>query len=208
MARKPISERFWSKVSGGDVAECWIWNGAKGHADYGLFGGRAAHRVAYELMRGEIPNGLYLDHLCSNPPCVNPWHLDPVSARMNSARSIDRGRGNNAPGPDPFNPPTSQRYAKPVFARAVEWAIQMKESGHVEEITLELMKTSGGQNQRQALAAMSWLAHFGHVDEKWKLYNAPRPPRGIVQIVPDRPFVGVRGSGVYVADGSTEGKEA
>jgi hypothetical protein len=45
-----------------------------------------AHRASWEMLRGEIPAGLQLDHLCRNPPCVNPWHLDPVTQRVNLLR--------------------------------------------------------------------------------------------------------------------------
>jgi len=47
-----------------------------------------AHRAFYERYRGPIPDGLHLDHLCRNPPCVNPDHLEPVSNAENLRRGI------------------------------------------------------------------------------------------------------------------------
>jgi hypothetical protein len=46
----------------------------------------SSHRASYELVRGPVPAGLQLDHLCRNPPCVNPAHLEPVTSRENTMR--------------------------------------------------------------------------------------------------------------------------
>ena len=47
-----------------------------------------AHRVAYELVKGKIPAGLELDHLCRNRICCNPAHLEAVTGRENSLRGV------------------------------------------------------------------------------------------------------------------------
>jgi hypothetical protein len=69
---------------------CWLWDGCYFPTGYGMFVGRGfregAHRAAYRLLAGEIPAGLVLDHLCRNPACVNPAHLEPVEQRANIAR--------------------------------------------------------------------------------------------------------------------------
>jgi len=85
--------RFWPKVdrSGGSDA-CWPWTGARmifGHGSFWL-GTRnvPAHRFSYERLVGPIPDGLQLDHLCRNPPCVNPAHLEPVTNRENGRRGM------------------------------------------------------------------------------------------------------------------------
>jgi hypothetical protein len=81
---------FWLRVNKTD--SCWTWTGKK-RAGYGRLkvDGRqlSAHRVAYELLIGPIPDGAQLDHLCRNRACVNPGHLEPVTARTN----ILRGEG-------------------------------------------------------------------------------------------------------------------
>ena len=92
-----LAERFWEKVDVGHPLGCWEWTAARGRADYGRFnaGGRMvqAHRWAYERLRGPIPDGLHLDHLCRNPPCVNPDHLEPVTTKENLRRGYHRNAG-------------------------------------------------------------------------------------------------------------------
>lgn len=90
----PESEaRFWRKVDKTGV--CWEWTGWRDSDGYGKFGGRRlltnrAHRLAYELVVGPIPDDLPLDHLCRNPGCVNPAHLEPVTHRENILRGVGR----------------------------------------------------------------------------------------------------------------------
>lgn len=82
--------RFLARVSVGHESGCWIWEGSRSPAGYGLISVdgryRPVHRVAYELFRGEIPDGLVLDHLCRVPACCWPSHLEPVTHGMNVAR--------------------------------------------------------------------------------------------------------------------------
>ena len=86
--RPSLSDRFWSKVAKTD--SCWEWQGSKDRKGYGRIHLKGfpqlAHRVAYELLIGQIPEGLTLDHLCCNPPCVNPAHLEPVTNEENLRR--------------------------------------------------------------------------------------------------------------------------
>jgi len=67
--------------------DCWEWSGYRDRDGYGrvYFDGkqRNAHRVVYELTRGEIPAASEIDHLCRNRSCVRPDHLRTVSHREN-----------------------------------------------------------------------------------------------------------------------------
>lgn len=66
---------------------CWIWDRALNPRGYGSVPGAGlAHRWVYEHERGPVSSELDLDHLCRNPSCVNPAHLDPVPHAVNCQR--------------------------------------------------------------------------------------------------------------------------
>lgn len=98
-AALPLDKAFWAKVDRRGADECWPWAGSiDSRNTYGRFPvnkvWRRAHRVAYELLVGPIPDGLTLDHLCRNTRCVNPAHLEPCTARENHRRAVAVWRAN------------------------------------------------------------------------------------------------------------------
>jgi hypothetical protein len=112
MAKDSFStaERFWAKVRKTDG--CWLWQGSL-RSGYGRFRGGAgplvtAHRYAYRLLVGPIPEGLVLDHLCRNGACVNPAHLEPVTQREN----LRRGTGFNATNAAKTHCPAGHPYSE------------------------------------------------------------------------------------------------
>ena len=86
--------RFWRNVDKSgpqwNGSNCWLWTGCLTPRDYGQITIHTvrsfAHRLSYEWTVGPIPDGLVIDHLCRNPPCVNPAHLEPVTQRVNVLR--------------------------------------------------------------------------------------------------------------------------
>ena len=83
--------RFWSHVDKSGIGQgCWNWKGPKsgiGYGGFNIYGKKfRAHRFSYELVKGNIPEGLELDHLCRNKLCVNPSHLEAVTQRINQLR--------------------------------------------------------------------------------------------------------------------------
>lgn len=81
-------QRFWSKVD--RSGSCWLWTASTGRG-YGRFGilvnGKTkimkAHRIAYSLTNGRIPDGGEIDHRCRNRACVNAEHLRLATHKQN-----------------------------------------------------------------------------------------------------------------------------
>lgn len=98
-SRVPPSERFWKSVNKGDftVQECWVWRLGTDKDGYGKFSVDGltvrAHVYAWEISNNaKVPKGKMILHRCDNPPCVNPSHLLPGTARDNIQDCIRKGR--------------------------------------------------------------------------------------------------------------------
>lgn len=94
-------EKFWARANPTDGGRCWLWSGTinviSGYG-YLTVNGRStlAHRFAYELLVGPIPEGLHVDHVyargCRSRHCVNPAHLEPVTQDENNRRAAEANR--------------------------------------------------------------------------------------------------------------------
>ena len=100
----PLKERFWPKVAIGKQDECWNWIACLSSSGYGFISGEhsgpmvAAHRVAWELTNGPIPDGMHVLHHCDNPRCCNPAHLRIGTNADNVADKMARKRLNPVRG--------------------------------------------------------------------------------------------------------------
>ena len=133
-------ERFWGHVNKTD--DCWEWTSALDNDGYGIIQltqpsrvNRKAHRISYELSIGSIPEGMTIDHLCRNKKCVNPEHLEAVTARENAKRAnYDSG----------FE--AGVKYAREQIAKVFE--IKANETYYDErEIWLEAASIARGKNE-------------------------------------------------------------
>ena len=97
-----IVQRFWDKVD--KTGDCWEWTASRNRSGYGQFklfdhgDGKQkvveAHRLAWELARGPIPDGLCVCHHCDNPGCVRPDHLFLGTHKDNAQDKHKKGRAN------------------------------------------------------------------------------------------------------------------
>lgn len=92
-----IKERLVSRIT--ENNECWEWVSPITKNGYGVLSVenkvQLAHRVSYEAYKGTIPKGLQIDHLCRNRCCINPEHLEAVTAKENTKRG-DSGKARGA----------------------------------------------------------------------------------------------------------------
>lgn len=110
-------DRFWDKVEKTDG--CWVWTASKNGDGYGQFriGSRMckAHRVAYELEIGQIPDNKEIDHTCRNRACVRPDHLDPVdhaeNVRRGNLRSVSSSK-THCPHGHPYDEANTYNYVR------------------------------------------------------------------------------------------------
>lgn len=165
-------ERFWShvnRVAGG----CWPWQ-ACNLRGYGRFTVRAlgrgfyAHRFAWELTHGPIPDGLHVLHRCDNPPCCNPdhlflgTHLDNIADMIAKGRNATGDRHNSRTHPERLPRGENHKHAKLTAAQ-------------VEELRATPMK----RGMQRAFARRFGVSE-GTISlvVNGKVWNPPAPPVG------------------------------
>lgn len=118
--------------------DCWLWARGLNSDGYGSISisqsGKTknfqAHRVMYENVVGDIPEGLQIDHLCRTPSCINPEHLEPVTPHENMLRgqappAINKRktkciRGHTLKGQNLYITPSNKRNCKTCRSKAIK----------------------------------------------------------------------------------------
>jgi HNH endonuclease len=94
--RRTLFDRFWTKVNKTD--DCWLWTAGLNHDGYGTFSFYGSiisvHRIAWMLLKSEIPKGMNVLHKCDVRNCLNPDHLYLGTQKENRRDADERGRTN------------------------------------------------------------------------------------------------------------------
>ena len=91
-------DRFWAKVEVLGDDQCWNWKNQKNKKGYGLFNfsrgneTTLAHRIAFKIANGYLPNDRFVCHSCDNPSCCNPSHLWLGTPKDNTVDMMEKGR--------------------------------------------------------------------------------------------------------------------
>jgi HNH endonuclease len=177
----PDIARFLSSIEPYREDGCWQWIGRTRDDGYGLFSIRRhrmlAHRFAYEWLVGQIPTDT-LDHLCRNPSCVNPSHLEPVSRGENVLRGRSIPAANRAKTRCPQGHPydeentywtaTGGRQCKAcIRAASSRRALQAKEGKRLAKLAIRELEFAEIQRVRPDLPAE---CGNGHVFDAWNTF--------------------------------------
>ena len=171
--------RFWSKVNRTDNPnDCWEWNASRVSGGYGQairFGkSSVAHRVAWELTQGPIPEGIFVCHRCDNRLCCNPAHLFLGTARDNNRDKMDKGRarggsrwdsdGTQKPAPlsgnKPGTAPNTSLVLNTIELEFIASNFNGSKSAAIHAALGELMKTTAGATDNQWVARVGELRQF------------------------------------------------
>lgn len=95
MKKTVITKAYIAKHTAVAANGCWVWQATVSEHGYAVVNHAYVHRASHELFKGNIPDGMQIDHLCRNRRCVNPDHLEAVTQRTNLLRGESRPAANH-----------------------------------------------------------------------------------------------------------------
>lgn len=128
MLEQKYIDRFWSYVKIAEADECWLWTAAKtkrmGHGYFnvklnGQFKQIGAHKVSLMIQGISIPQGMVVMHICDNPGCVNPRHLQVGTYKDNYQDMVNKGRGNPVKGQRQHKATVTDEIARKIKSEAI-----------------------------------------------------------------------------------------
>lgn len=143
----PAKLPFWEQIKPMPNG-CWEWQASRvaegyGQTRVGHGNQRRAHRVAYELTYGPIPEGMCVLHRCDNPPCCNPEHLFLGTIADNNADMHRKGRhphGGPKPGEENFRAKLTNDQVRTIRARYAAGGISIRQLTREYPISLTTMR--------------------------------------------------------------------
>lgn len=132
--------RFWSLLDKeSDPNGCWLWTKAKRRRGYGQFKVKGksllAHRIAWELTYGPIPDGLRTCHHCDQPSCANPEHLWLGTDAENIADRDAKGRANPLSGEQNAQAKLSSSEVKEIRSLYKPGSVKQKDLGEIYKVS-------------------------------------------------------------------------
>lgn len=136
-----LPEKMLDRIMPEPNSGCWLWVGGCDRLGYGKFYSeksmKCAHRVVYEYVRGPIPSGLELDHLCRVTCCVNPDHLEPVTHQENMKRGFfSETLKTHCPHGHPYN--TDNTHINPKGHRVCRTCLRNRARLHRERVRQDI----------------------------------------------------------------------
>jgi len=132
-------ERFWSRVD--KSGECWAWKGSVCSNGYGRVSVNGAltgaHRHAWAITNGPIPEGICVLHRCDNPPCVNPAHLWLGTQLENIQDRVAKGRNGatgSKHGADGYNAKLTSEAVSEIRSRYAAGGITQQQLGEAHGV--------------------------------------------------------------------------